>query len=108
MNKFNNETLPEVFNGQMAIHFNMTARHGDRMDVEVSGTPARLTADILDNDIAGARRAAEKLQGQLGDDELKKVFAEINRRDTTKQLTDQVQAGTKAPVSAPRAAKFTK
>lgn len=108
VNKFNNETLPEVFNGQMAIHFNMTARLGDRMDVEVSGTPARLTADILDNDIAGARRAAEKLQGQLGDDELKKVFAEINRRDTTKQLTDQVQAGTKAPVSAPRAAKFTK
>lgn len=108
VNAFNNEKLPKVFNGQMAIHFNMTVRQGERMDVEVAGTPARLTADILDNDIAGARRAAEKLQGQLGDDELKKVFAEINRRDTTKQLADEVQAGTKVPVSAPRTAKFSK
>lgn len=108
VNAFNNEKLRKVFNGQMAIHFNMSVRKGERMDVEVSGTPARLTADILDNDIAGARRAAEKLQGQLGEDELKKIFAEINRRDATKQLADEVQAGTKAPVSAPRTAKFSK
>jgi len=108
VNDFNNEKLPKVFNGQMAIHFNMTVRQGERMDVEVAGTPARLTADILDNDIAGARRAAEKLQGQVAEDELKKVFAEINRRDTTKQLTDEVQAGTKAPLSAPKTARFSK
>ncbi len=108
VNEFNNETLRKIFNGQMAIHFNMTVRNDERMDVEVSGTPARLTADILANDIAGARRAAEKLQGQLGDDELKKVFAEINCRDTGNQLAAEVQAGTKAPVSAPRTAKFSK
>lgn len=80
VNRFNNEILRSVFRGRLAVSFNMTAQKDERMDVSVAGTPARLTADILDHDLEGARRVHARMSEWLPPDMRKKMADEIDRR----------------------------
>lgn len=94
VNRFNNEVLPQVFKGEMAVSFNMTAKKGDRMDVSVVGTPARLTADILDHDLEGARKVYARLSDGLSPDMRKKITDAIDRRyslQVAQSLKDNLQ-----------------
>lgn len=108
VSRFNNEVLPRVFTGYLAVQFNMTAQDDGRMYVEVAGPPARLAADILDNDLAGGRETLKRLQGRQPQDILERIEKEIDRR-YAQQVADSLKGGLKgAPVKAPGPAKFKK
>lgn len=106
VNRFNNEVLREVFRGEMSVSFNMTVKKGERMDVSLAGTPARLTADILDHDLEGARKVLASLSGSFSEQTRKKVKDEIDRRyslQVAQSLKDNLQG---AGVHPKRPASF--
>ena len=83
-------SLGGIFNGSCAI-----SAHGDddRNSIDIAGTPARLTADILDHDTAGARQAAAKISAQFP--ALKqKMSDEVENRAAASKAVEDARKGT--------------
>jgi hypothetical protein len=88
--------LSEVFNSSGAVGCH--AEDPGLLAVRITGTKARLALDILDNDLEGARKAAEAVVKQLGKDAAgfktkydmedgKRAAEQAARRGTAKPIT---------------------
>jgi hypothetical protein len=83
--------LGEVFNDASgAVGCHSEPGHGGLFSLRITGTRARLALDILDNDLDGAKRAAETVVKQLGPDTPEaKAFTATFGREEAKRLAEQ-------------------
>jgi len=98
--------LGKTFTGKVAVMMFQSQPGFDDLRLQIAGTAARLTADILDNDSAGARKAANILRATFAPDVMKKIDAEIDNRDRGLNLAQDLKEGTRSKITAMARPKF--